>query len=223
MFKYTRAAFTSLVKDLKLWSKILSWIFFSVFVGYYTYSIVMNIINANAVWENMDHLNFFVNLIALILVILGTVLNYVLIDKKYKKELRISKRIISWLKIILKTITLGFTIYGFYTSVKNEINPMQIVLTTLLIIFWILSALIEIITSIISSKITVFEEAVKKDFQDMKQPFENVGNTVKRFFGVEVEEKEEKESHIIKKLDKIIEWKKQRKEEKKKEKKNKNT
>ena len=162
-----------------------------------------------------SHLNFFVNIIALVLTILCTVLTYTLVNKKYKKKLRISKRVISWLKIILRAITLGFTIFGFYTSIKNEIDPIQIILTTLMIILWILSALFEIILTIITSKVSMFEDAWAQDIKDIKQPFETVGNTVKKFFGKEVDEEEPtKKSHIIKKLDKIIEEKRRKKEEK---------
>ena len=85
-----------------------------------------------------------------------------------------------------------------------------------MIILWILTVLVEIITSVVISKQAMFEQAWKEDINEFKKPIETVENTVRKIFGREVNEEPKEKSGIIKKLDKIILEKEEKRKEKKK-------
>jgi hypothetical protein len=191
MFKYTRAAILSVINEFKIWSIIFTWGLFAVTVGYNIFAIVMDI---GYLWANIA---------SLCIITISTAFELITKNKDIKIVKRVVKRVVSWLKILLKAAVLGLTIYGLYIA-STDVNPLTIILTTLMIILWILTVLIEIITTVVISKKAMFEEAWKNDIDEFKKPIETVGNTVKKIFGKEVYEEPKEKSGIIKKLDKII-------------------
>ena len=202
MFKYTRAAIVSVIHEFKIWSMIFTWGLFAVTVGYNIFAIVMDI---GYLWANIT---------SLCIITLSTIFDLVTKSKDIKTVKRVVKRLVSWLKIVLKGAVLGLTIYGLYVA-STEVNPLSIILTTLMIILWILTVLIEIITSVVVSKKAMFEQAWKEDINEFKKPIETVENTVKKIFGKEVNNEPKEKSGIIKKLDKFIQAKKDKKNKEK--------
>ena len=61
------------------------------------------------------------------------------------------KRVYKWLKIAIKAFTLGAAIYGLYTA-ANNVTAISIVLTTLMIIMWVLETILEIVIEVISKE-----------------------------------------------------------------------
>ena len=115
---------------------------------------------------------------------------------------KVSKTIFNWTRILIRAATLTLTVYGLCVATMDQINPIDIILTTLMIIMWILSVLIEIVRNIFNSKKDLFIDAFHKDIEEIKKPITTTTNVVKRIFGKEVEEKEDSEN--IKKLSKFI-------------------
>lgn len=203
MFKYTRAAISSVINEFKIWSLIFTWGLFAVTVGYNVYAIVTG---SGYLWANIT---------LLCLITISTLFDVLTKNKNIKNVKRIIKRIISWLKILLKGAVLGLTIYDLYIA-STDVNPVSIIFATLMIILWILTVLVEIITSVVISKQAMFEQAWKEDINEFKKPIEIVENTVRKIFGREVNEEPKEKSGVIKKLDKIIQERREKRKEKKK-------
>jgi hypothetical protein len=201
MFKYTRAALTSIAKDFKKWSYIFNWILLFVSIGYYVFAICTNL---GYLW---------INIVSLSLITLFTIFDSCTKHCDFNDKKRVIVLVYNWSRIILRAITLGLTIYSLYVSAETA-NPVSIILATLMIIFWILSVLIEISKDIIISKYHLIINAFEEDVGDIKRPFENIGNTFKKFVGKEITEPKETKGFWKRKLDKIIEEKYKAKNEK---------
>ena len=190
MFKYTTAAYQSVLQDLKKWSVIFTWLLFTITTGYYIYAIVME----------KGHL--WANILSLSIIVIYTVFDTVTKYTNIKLVNKVSKTIFNWTRILIRAATLTLTVYGLCVATMDQINPIDIILTTLMIIMWILSVLIEIVRNIFNSKKDLFIDAFHKDIEEIKKPITTTTNVVKRIFGKEVEEKEDSEN--IKKLSKFI-------------------
>ena len=201
MFKYTRAALTSISKDFKKWSYIFNWILLFVSIGYYVFAICTNL---GYLW---------INIVSLSLITLFTIFDTCTKHCDFNDKKRVIILVYNWSRIILRAITLGLTIYSLYVSAETA-NPVSIILATLMIIFWILSVLIEISKDIIISRYHLIINAFEEDIADIKRPFESIGNTFKKFVGKEVTEPKETKGFWKRKLDKIIEEKYKEKNEK---------
>ena len=190
MFKYTTAAYQSVLQDLKKWSVIFTWLLFAITTSYYIYAIVME---KGYLWANI---------LSLSIIVVYTVFDTVTKYTNIKLVNKVSKTIFNWTRILIRAATLTLTVYGLCVATMDQINPIDIILTTLMIIMWILSVLIEIVRNIFNSKKDLFIDAFHKDIEEIKKPITTTTNVVKRIFGKEVEEKEDSEN--IKKLSKFI-------------------
>ena len=190
MFKYTTAAYQSVLQDLKKWSVIFTWLLFAITTGYYIYAIAME---KGYLWANI---------LSLSIIVVYTVFDTVTKYTNIKLVNKVSKTIFNWSRILIRAATLTLTVYGLCVATMDQINPIDIILTTLMIIMWFLSVLIEIVRNIFNSKKDLFIDAFHKDIEEIKKPITTTTNVVKRIFGKEVEEKEDSEN--IKKLSKFI-------------------
>ena len=202
MFKYTRAAFTLITKELKLFSQIfkVSLIIFSAF--YYSYAIIFNVGN------------IIINTLLLALTISYSIFEFCtknIEDKDFKK---ISKKIYSFSKLFLRAVSLGGTIYGLYSS-SITTSPITTVVLTLMIILWILQILLELVTCIMEKYLDFVITGIKQDFKEIKGKAGVVADVllaggvvgaVKKITGIDQQPKEE--NQILEKLDKEIEKKK---------------
>ena len=110
MFKYTRAAISSVIHEFKIWSIIFTWGLFAVTVGYNIFAILMDI---GYLWANIT---------SLCIITLSTIFDLVTKSKDIKTVKRVVKRLVSWLKIVLKGAVLGLTIYGLYVASTDFFN-----------------------------------------------------------------------------------------------------
>lgn len=183
MFKYTLIAKDIIIRDIKKYVALFKYAFLAINVGYYVFAIVTGL---GYLWANIA-------LLAVILLyFIFTVITQNIKMKTAKKRV---KRTYKWIKIGIKAITLGATLYGIYIA-ANAVNPISIIITTLMIILWVLETLLEIISEVVASKIDLLIAGWKKDIEDIKKPVSKVGNFFRKLKGEEPIESDYDQSKI---------------------------
>ena len=117
-------------------------------------------------------------------------------------------------KRIIKLYTLGIAVYGVFTTVSTELNPLSLLLCCFMIVGWVLSLVFDVAIKIIESRFGLVGEAIQADVDNLLKPARSVGNFFKKMTGQEVEPEREPTKNILM-LDKKIE---ERKEAQQKEK-----
>ena len=189
MFKYTKEALTMLKEDFKRYLrtfKIASLIFTT---AYFIYAII----SRTGI--------FAVNIVLASLFVSYTIFELCTINRDIKVAKRIVKRTYQWIKITVRTFTLGSMLYGIYTA-TTHVSAISTIIATLMIIMWVFQILLEIIVEIIENKIDLLDKAFKQDIEDIKmsalKPVTAVANTFRRLTGRDVEPKPEKHKKILK-------------------------
>lgn len=127
--------------------------------------------------------NLIVNGILIGITILIILVTIVLKDKKSKKEVKKKKVIkistvrktihfLNIIKIIVKTYTLGITLYGLYMAVAI-VSPIAIISAIMSIILWIFS--------VVSEFITILLDSLKDGFEKDKELFANLYEKSKEY------------------------------------------
>lgn len=206
MFDYTRAVFDKSVRDFKKLGNIANVLMQVMYISYMIYNLI---IDAGWYWVNA--------------ILLGLSLGYLIIyllfygkkDHDHKQVLRASKRVYKWTKILVNTFTLGVTLYNAYVA-ATTMSAFSIIITTLTIIMWVLSVIVEVIAFFVQSRYQLVLDAIEADKQEAIEPVKKVGDFFKKLAGKEVEEREP--THKRKKLDKILSEYQERREKRKQEK-----
>lgn len=189
MFKYTKASIGLLIDDCKRYAKIFKYVSLIATLGLLTYQIVVGFMKGS-------------NLVYFNIAIAVAFLTFAFVDLLFKNKSlkRTVKRIYKWLKIILKAITLGITIYEIY--IADTVDGIQIILTILMILLWIASFISEVVVEVVQIRANEILVAVKQDIDDVKKPITAVSNVFKKITGQEVEVKpvDEKKEKILAKL-----------------------
>lgn len=189
MFKYTKASIGLLIDDCKRYAKIFKYVSLIATLGLLTYQIITGFMKGS-------------NLVYFNIAIAVAFLVFAFVDLLFKNKSlkRTVKRIYKWLKIILKAITLGITIYEIY--IADTVDGIQIILTTLMILLWIASFISEVVVEVVQIRANEILVAVKQDIDDVKKPITTVSNVFKKITGQEVEVKpvDEKKEKILAKL-----------------------
>lgn len=193
MIKYTKTAIDLTIKDLKLYYRIFKILCTLFMMGYFIYAIITKMGN------------LVINIIFLSLLVIYTVLDLLIDEKKVRKVIRHGY---TWIKLSLKAVSLGMALYGVYEASEN-VKPINIIILTLMIILWIVQFILEIAVSIFESKRDFILAAIEKDIEETKdiyrKPVKKVKNFFKGIFGYETEEEEEKEdSSAIKRIKKAL-------------------
>ncbi len=209
MIDYSKAAIQLILDDVKKFKKFFK-LFSLVFTtGYFIYVLV-------------TQSGLFVANIVLSVLFLGyTMFEFITAKKDLKPIKRIVKRSYAWTTLAIKLITLGAMLYGIYTATK-AMTAMSIILATLMIVFWVLQVILELLIQIVENKVDLVTAAVQKDIDNIKKPMNTIGNVFKKIRGEEIPPEPEKSKQIIrleKKIKMLEEEKKSRKEVAKEEKK----
>ena len=85
------------------------------------------------------------------------------------KELTKVKKRINGVKLSIKLLTLCASLYGLYITAMNA-TLISILLTALMIVGWILSFVLEIISSVVATRIDILLEAVMNDVDFIIKP-----------------------------------------------------
>lgn len=184
MLENTIEAFGKVKKDFDF----LSWCF--------TYGINIVMIIYLAISISLSMGNFLVNISSISLTTLGLIFTIVFKSKRKtkkankiaKQKLKKTKRVLNIAKLLVQTYSLGLTIYGMYIA-TTHVSPVSIIITTLLIVMWIIKAIIEIIKFLFIFEKDRLLNGIKKDFAVIKQFPQNqvehvkeVATNVKNFF-----------------------------------------
>ncbi|MBQ8885700.1 MAG: hypothetical protein IJY62_04985 [Clostridia bacterium] len=106
--------------------------------------------------------------------------------EKFKEVKRHGSTVYKWSKRAVTLVTLGLTVYGLFTAVKNT-TPLSIIFTALMIVGWLLSTIFDILSMIVASYGKLIFEGFEADLDNMKKPVTTVTNFFKRVTGQEVE------------------------------------
>lgn len=199
MFKYTRTAIDIIISDIKKFSTIFNYGSLIFTSAYFIYALVTKTGN------------FIANIILASLFVGYTIFYFITRSMEMKTAKKIVKRSYKWIKIVIKTFTLGAMIYGIYITTTN-VTPISIILATLMIILYVLQILLELACEIVEDKKDLLVEAVAKDMEIVTRPVSAVGNFVKRMKGEEVVIEEKEPSRELKILEKRMAKNKLKKE-----------
>lgn len=199
MFKYTRTAIDIIISDIKKFSTIFNYGSLIFTSAYFIYALVTKTGN------------FIANIILASLFVGYTIFYFITRSMEMKTAKKIVKRSYKWIKIVIKTFTLGAMIYGIYITTTN-VTPISIILATLMIILYVLQILLELACEIVEDKKDLLVEAVAKDMEIVTKPVSAVGNFVKRIKGEEVVIEEKEPSRELKILEKRMAKNKLKKE-----------
>lgn len=199
MFKYTRTAIDIIISDIKKFSTIFNYGSLIFTSAYFIYALVTKTGN------------FIANIILASLFVGYTIFYFITKSMEMKTAKKIVKRSYKWIKIVIKTFTLGAMIYGIYITTTN-VTPISIILATLMIILYVLQILLELACEIVEDKKDLLVEAVAKDMEIVTKPVSAVGNFVKRIKGEEVVIEEKEPSRELKILEKRMAKNKLKKE-----------
>lgn len=189
MFKYTRTAIDIIISDIKKFSTIFNYGSLIFTSAYFIYALVTKTGN------------FIANIILASLFVGYSIFYFITKSMEMKTAKKVVKRSYKWIKIVIKTFTLGAMIYGIYTATTN-VTPISIILATLMIILYVLQILLELACEIVEDKKDLLVEAVAKDMEIVTRPVSAVGNFVKRMKGEEVVIEEKEPSRELKILEK---------------------
>ena len=199
MFKYTKAAGNILINDFKKYAKIFRWTSSIVSIIYLTYEIV-----SNAVTLGIAHPIYIALLVAFIIFTISD-----FFFDRYEKKIarKIARRIYKWFTIACRVFTLAMAIYQIYITPSSETNGISIMLTTLLILLWVVSFVSEILVEVVTDRVEIMIYALKEDIDTIKKPFVAFTNFGKRITGkkIEVEPYDPRRDKVIMDLDNIIE------------------
>lgn len=155
MFKYTKAMLSRIVEDFKRYRRIFNNASLVLTSIYFIYALVKKTGN------------FYANIVLAVLFVAYTIFEIATRGKGMKKARKNIKKSYKWTKIGIKALTLGAMLYGIYTATTN-ITPISIILTTLMIILWILQFLLALICEVIESKYNMLKVAFNEDVKRLK-------------------------------------------------------
>lgn len=180
MLKYTRAAFSRIVKDLKLLTLIITVIMQSFMIAYLTASIIL------------DKGNLIVNAILLGL----TAVNFIFYLVTYGRNSRLMKKVkgrvsrtYSVAKLSVNAISLASVIYSIYVG-ASDITGFTMVMTPLMIILWVMQVLFQLTRAYVENRKDLLMDGIQMDFEIVVKPYMKVRNAVHDFFGDEREDED---------------------------------
>ena len=168
MLNNTRKTFDIIIRDVRNLSVVLAIIAQIVSMGYFIYCCAFGVGLVP------------VNILAIIstAVYLGVYIIHIRDrkDKKVNRVRKIIRRINVYFKLVLKLLTLSFTVYGIYLS--TELDGIAIILATLSIIMWVLQTLFEVIRLYVEIRFDQIMESIREDLEFITRPVNAVKNAV---------------------------------------------
>ncbi len=175
MLDYTRAAGKRILRDIKVFTMLVNVATQALYIFYLIYSLFTG---AGI---------FFVNLALLVLAVAYFgFYSYNVWTREGKTLSRKVKLAFKWCKRLIKLFNLGVMLYAVTTA--QEATLFSLLLTALLIVFWVLDLIVEILCHVIRSWWTLLLEGLEADWQATTKPLRSVKNFFKKAAGQEVEE-----------------------------------
>lgn len=196
MLKYTLAAKDKILKDFRKFSVIFKYLSLMYTIAYFIYVIVT------------EKGIMIVNILLATLFVAYTLFEILTYKKQIKLPKKIVKRSYAIVRLGLKGVTLGASLYSIYMATTN-VTPISIILSTVMIILWILQVIFEVVIIVVEEEVEFLVAAV---YEDIVKPYTKVNNIVSRFTGGEKQEYAQPYPDELDVLEEIV----QRKERQKK-------
>lgn len=163
MINYTSAAVDTVSEHLKKLSFAFSIFTQLIYILYLAYALFTNSGNtvANIILGSISVLYFTIYLIAK--------------SKKLEalnESIRIYKTTVKAFKLAIKALMLFIAVYGIYTTVScGDVTPLPIILTSLMVVLWILQVTLEIVISLLINEFNILKTGVNADIDSLKKMF----------------------------------------------------
>ena len=204
MLNYTRAVINESIKDLKKFLFAFSLITQLLYVGYLLYAIIADL--------GLIYLNIVLGVISLAYLVFFVV-THGAEDKNVKRLAYITRHTKTIIKLVINAFTLAVAVYGIYISATNT-NAISLMLTILMIVFWCVQVVLEVVVFFFEHKKNLFLAGLQKDIEPFANAVNAVGNVVRRVAGRETVEREPLPSSVESYLDKVLEKHRQEKNKK---------
>lgn len=194
MFRYTKAALSIILNELKKWAKILDIIFSAIMLVYFAYICIMSVGIV------------YINIALLVAYAVYTIFRFSTAKKEDKK---LAAKIYKLFTLSMRGITLASTLYAIYVA-GGDANGIAIIMAVLTLLLWVMETLVRLITSIVESKKDLVVSAFYMDIE----PIIKAHN----FFSLDVDDKkisirEEHKEPLIQEAQRMKEAEKERKKE----------
>lgn len=177
MFDYTIAACTKTASDVKRLLHATTVIMQLFAVGYPIYALCTErgypIVNGILCMVSVLYLVFYL-------------ITYKCEDKEAAETKRAVRAAYRWIIHSGKLFSLGMTVYGIYFA-ATKATLASLTLAALMLVFWLLQVLLEVLTSVLEDRFKLFISALHADFEVLEKISHGVGNFVKIVKGEEPE------------------------------------
>lgn len=164
MFDYTTAAGRLIIKDFKKISQVIRVVYLVFTLGYFVYVLIA------------QTGNFWANLAFSILFLGYMVLDLISFKIKVNLAKKIVQKIYKYGRLTMSAITLGGNLYAMYLA-TSDTSSITIIISTLLIILWVLQVLLEVVIMVLEPRIKCLYAGVLKDISPVVNVL-NVKNVV---------------------------------------------
>lgn len=225
MFDYTRSILSKTKRDIDI---LVTAFTFSTQVLYIAYLLYMLISGSN-IWHL--HLSLLIISCAFLVFDVCTAKAVSVISKgrlfpknehrrslsDIKKRRRIIRRIKFCITHSLKLLVIAASVYTIIAD-PYSVHPISIIFTTVMVLMWMIQILLEAVRLILNSRLDLFSEALRADFEFVTKPVDSVKNTFRKFMGKDVKDEREPTKERTY-LDSVVEKFRAKKAEEKNEKK----
>ena len=185
MLKYTIAAFRKIASEVKLLAHYLT---LTVSLSLSAYLIVNCFLGVGYVLLNATLATVtVVNLLVYLFTYKNT-------QKGAKRVRRVVKRICNVAKLLLNAISLGSSVYTIVTS-PEAVGGFSLVFTPILIIVWVVSVALELISIYLERRLELIVNAFRMDFEGVLRPVHAVSSFVSGMLGDESRPTHEVDPH----------------------------
>ena len=147
MLKYTKAAIEKVKRDLKIGLVLFETITLALIITYLIFALSLGIGN------------LIINIVLMVIVSIYFTFYLVNLKFQFKWFRNIVKKYYKIIRLIVLACSLFIALYELYIT-TNDVNTVTIILITLLIIFWLLQVVIEVIYRLVINEIDLLVQAI---------------------------------------------------------------
>ena len=178
MLKYTRAAVSRIVIDIRLLAHIANVVMQSLMIAYLVFSILT------------ERGSLLINAILSALTAANLVFYLITYRRSGREAKRLRKRVSRTYvaaKLMVNIVPLASIGYSVYVGAQ-DVTSLALVLTPLMIILWILQVVFNLSRVYIENRAALFMDGIEMDMEFIKKPLAGVKNRIHDFFGEERED-----------------------------------
>ena len=150
MFEYTKSAYKYVSRKIKIYLRLIRILLAIVTIAYFTYALITKIGN------------FYANIVLASIYLIYLLFQIITIKKDIKPIKRKVRIIYKIIKLSINAFVLGSNIYSIYVT-SHAVKPITIIMSTLMIIFWLIQVMLEIVIDIVLPKKDILIAGFYKD------------------------------------------------------------